>query len=347
MDIFQDSTKAVFADICNRVEVPQFVLDSEVVEKQATYDYRDTLFADNMRRRFPIDSPANTWVSAAYFAKTAELDYKDRETREYVEANIKRAAKTYGVEDAVEKVMQAIRTPEQEKSAADDASNWGCFSEKAYPMFDEEGVKLANAYFKDNCYSLKSDVRHEVAKNIVRKCAEYNLEYNDTVRMEAGLGFPDTNFLKENLLDRARRVKSAEQRAAIEKLAEAVEKVDAAELMENVDNLVREVERLDEETGLDKKYGRDILPPSHFCCDISVKDAEDMTEDSVEVDGDVLSLSKLAELPLSVYTSALGDDFGKRVSTDNKIDKVKLANELYSMPKPDQKALSESLKRNA
>lgn len=347
MDILQDSTKAVLADICDKVKVPQFVLDSEVIEKKATYDFRDTLFADDLRRRFPLDSPASTWASAAYFAKTAELDYKDKDTREYVESNIKRAAKVFGIEKDVDEVMAKIREPVQEKSAADDASNWGCFSEKAYPMFDEEGVKLANDYFKDNCYSLKSDVRHEVAKNIVRKCAEYKIAYNDTVRMEAGLGFPDRGFLKENLLDRARRAKSAEQREAVEKLAEECEKVPTDELMEHVEGLMNAIEKMDEDMGLDSKYGRDVLPPSNFCCDISVEDADKMVDDSVEIDGDALSLDALCDVPLSVYTDALGDDFGKRISDDGKIDRSKLADELRSMPKPDQKALADSLKRNA
>lgn len=346
MDIFQDSTKAVFADICDRVEVPRFVLDSEVLEKTASYDYRDTLFADSVRRRFPIDSPASTWVSAAYFAKTAELDYKDRETRDFVESNIKRAAKIFGVESDVDAVMAKIREKPQEKSAADDASNWGCFREKAYPMFDEEGVKLACDYFKDNCYKLRSDVRHEVAKNIVRKCAEYKLAYNDTVRMEAGLGFPDRNFLKENLMDRARRLSDPAQRTAVEKLAEECMKVSSDELMEHVEGLMDAVEKMDEEAGLDGKYGRDVLPPSNFCCDISVDDASKMEEDSVEIDGDVLSVEALCGVPKDVYAEALGDDFVKRVTTDGKIDKAKLADELRSLPKPDQKALADSLKRN-
>lgn len=350
MDIFQDSTKAVLADICDRVEVPKFVLDAETTEKKATYDYRDTLFGDSVRRRFPLDTPADTWVSAAYFAKTAEYDYKDAETRAFVENNIKRAAKTYGIEKDVEAVMAAIRAPKQEKSAADDASNWGCFAERAYPMFDEEGVKLANDYFKANCYALRPDVRHEVARNIVRKCAEYKLAYNDTVRMEAGLGFPDRDFLRENLLDRARRVNDPERAAAVRKLAEEVDKVPGDELMEHVDELMGAVEDLDGDLGLDTQYNREVLPPSHFCCDVSTDDAKEIEDDSVEVDGDVLSVKELAKLPLSVFTSALGDDFGKRVSKDGDeggIDPSKLADELRSLPKPDQKALGESLKANA
>ena len=71
-----------------------------------------------------------------------------------------------------------------------------------------------------------------------------------------------------------------------------------------------------------------------------------MEEDSVEIDGDVLSVEALCGVPKDVYAEALGDDFVKRVTTDGKIDKAKLADELRSLPKPDQKALADSLKRN-
>ena len=345
MDILHDSTGAVLSSICESVEVPKYVLDSEVLEKKASYDYRDTLFADTIRRAHPVDSKASVWLSAAYFAKTAEFDYKVPATRDYVEGNIKRAAKVYGILDDVESVMAKIREPKHEKSAADIESNWGSFKHRAYPMFDKEGVKLACDYFKENCYALDPEVRHEVARNIVRKCAEYKLAYNDTVRMEAGIGLPDRDFLVLNLEDRARRCKDPEQRKAVEKLAEEARNVPENELMEHIDGLIGAIEDMDKQNGIDKKYGHDVLPPSNFCCDISVEEADDQIEDSVELDGDVLSIDELAKLPSSVYEDALGADFAKRVSGDDgKIDRSKLADELRSLPKPDQKALVRSLK---
>lgn len=347
MDILHDSTKAVLLNIGNTCQIPKYVLDSEALEKTASYDFRDTLFADEDRRQFPLDSKASTWLSAAYFAKTAEIDYKNKAVRDYMEGRIKKAADIHGIRKDVDDVMERIRTTKQEKQAADSAENWGCFSKKLYPMFDKEGVKQANAYFEENCYKLLPVDRHEVARNIVKKCAEYGMDYNDTVRMEAGLGMPDRSFLMENVIDRVSRIKDPATQVKVSKMAEALMKADTKEFSENLEKLAGYIEDLDHDLGLDKQYNRTVLPPSRFCFDISIKEAEEQVKDSVEMGGHVFSLKKLAELPVDVYTNALGDDFGDRIKTAEKIDESKLRDELYSLPLPDKKALVRSIQSYA
>lgn len=347
MDILHDNTRAVLLSIGDAVKIPKYVLDSESLEKKASYDFRDTLFADENRRQFPLDSKASTWMSAAYFAKTAEIDYKDKATRDYVESKIKRAADIHGIKEDVESVMTAIRTPKQEKTAAECAENWGYFKDKLYPMFDEEGVKQANAYFEQNCYKLLPEVRHVVAKNIVKKSAEYKVPYNETVRMEAEIGMPDRNFMMENVLDRVRRFKDPVKQAAVAKTAEALIQAPTEELSKNLEKLAHTLEDFDHELGLDTQYNRTVLPPSRFCFDISIKEAEDQINDSVEMNGHVFSLKKLAELPVDVFTDALGDDFGTRIKTAEKIDEDKLRDELYSLPLPDKRALVRAIQRYA
>lgn len=347
MDILQDNTRAVLLSIGDNCDVPDYVMKSDVVEKSASYDFRDTLFADDIHRRFPLDSKASTWLSAAYFAKTAELDYDDKSTRDYVWGNIKRAADIYGISDDVEKVYSDIASPKQEKSAADVESNWGDFGLRIYPMFDAEGVKQASDYFERNCYRLLPATRHKVAKNIVRKAAEYSVPYGEKVRMEAELGIPDRSFLVENMLDRVRRFDDPVKQAAVAKLTEGVLEASTEEISENIEKIAHTIEDFDRELGLDLKYNREVLPPSHFCFDISVKEAEDQINDSVEIDGHVFSVSKLAELPEEVYTNALGDDFGSRIKTAEKIDRSKLKDEIYSLPLPDKKALVRSIREYA
>ena len=347
MDILHDSTKAVLLNIGNTCQIPKYVLDSEALEKTASYDFRDTLFADEDRRQFPLDSKASTWLSAAYFAKTAEIDYKNKAVRDYMEGRIKHAADVHGIRKDVDDVMAAIRAPKQEKKAADSAENWGCFSKKLYPMFDKDGVKQANAYFEENCYKLLPVDRHEVARNIVKKCAEYGVDYNDTVRMEAGLGMPDRNFLMENVLDRVSRIKDPATQVKVAEMAEALMKATTEEFSDNLEKLAGYIEDLDHDLGLDRQYNRTVLPPSRFCFDISIKEAEEQVKDSVEMIGHVFSLKKLAELPVDVYTNALGDDFGDRIKTAEKIDEAKLRDELYSLPVPDKKALVRSIQSYA
>jgi predicted KAP-like P-loop ATPase len=85
--------------------------------------------------------------------------------------------------------------------------------------------------------------------------------------------------------------------------------------------------------------------PSDFMFDVTLKSAEEALEDAVELDKHIFSLSKLAELSPSVYEAILGEDFVKAIvkSGSTTIDKEKLADNLFSLPKPDKSALEEHL----
>ena len=351
MDLQHDPSHRTLYYISTHHEklVPGYVLDSCPLTKEAADELPNSLFADDVRRLFPLDTPADCWLSAAYFAKNAQDSGQYRPSyRKSVVARIEKAAEHYGIGDQVTAIMNAIGTPDTEKEAADDAANWGWSrgSERHFPMFDREGTIKAAQYFEDNRFLYPADMRLSVARVILRKAGEYGVKVPDTIRREAGYGMPRRDTAMAEILDRAYRCKDA---AVAETLANIVERLGDAPMEEisvGLDKLAELIGDIDHLEGLDNTYGKKVLAPADFLFALDTKVAEELANDAVELDRHTFSLSKLAELPCTVFAEALGDEFVERIKqADGTVSRTRLADELHSLPAPDRVALAETLER--
>ena len=349
MDLLHDTSHRTWYYIGTQHEklVPGYVLDSTVTTKEAAEDLPNSMFADEVRRLFPIDSPASTWLSAAYFAKNAESskDYKP-EYRNAVRGRIMKSAEIYGIETQVSAIMDAIKSVPAEKAAADDDSNYGWVNgnQRHFPMFDREGVVKAAAYFEDNRFLYPLEMRRSVSRTILKKAGEYGVTVPDAVRREAGYGLPRRDTMMAELLDRAYRCKNAEVASAIAGVVDNLGCASMDEIQVDLDKIAELVDAVDRQEGLDRQYNKKVLAPADFLFPMESKVAESLADDSVELDRHIFSLSKLAGLPESIFADALGDEFVQRVKkASGEIDRSKLADELFSLPKPDKVALEEHL----
>ena len=351
MDILHDSSHRTWYQLGTKYAsiIPQYVLDSELQTKEAADALPDELFADPGNRRFPLDSQASTWLSAAYFAKNAEAVGR---LACAVESEIKSAAVIWGIDKDVAAIMDAVRSPETVKCAADDDSNYGWVSGdgpgkvRKYPMFDAAGVVKAAAYFSDNRGHYPLAMRRTIAQAIMAKAAEHGVAVADCVRREAGMGMPRRDTLMAELLERAQLCKDAETAAALANINEFVATAPMDELAQELDKIAEIMEMADAADGRDRGYGKRLLSPADVIYDVDPKLAEAVLADSVELARNVFSLSKLAELPLTVYEDALGPDFAGRVkSAGGGVDAARLGDELFSLPRPDKDALERHLEQ--
>ena len=239
--------------------------------------------------------------------------------------------------------MKAIRSAPAVKQAEDDESNYGWPAEKKYPMFDIDGVKMACSYFDENFRKYPSEMRHTIAKNIFAKCAEYGVSPTESVRKEAGSGFNFLDKIGAELADRANACPDKQAASALAKTAASVIRAPGSKRKVLMDKLAAAMERFDEAFGFDKLYGKRFESPAEIFYGKTIKEAQDLAEDTVILGEKAFSIKKLAGLPLEVFTSALGDDFGNRVKTAESIDVGKLSDELHSMPTPDKTALLRSI----
>jgi hypothetical protein len=347
MDVLHDLSHRTWYQLGTQFEklVPSYVLDEPLLTKESADGLPDRNYADDGRRLFPLDSPANVWLSAAYFAKHAHQPGSYvAPLRTHIESRIKTAAAVYGISEDVASIMEAItRLPEEKKASASDYG-WVNGNERRYPMFDKNGVIKAAQYFVENRQLYPLEMRRTIASAIMRKAAEFGVEAPGAVRREAGHGMPRRDTLMAELLARAEMCKDAEISQAVANVNEMIAVSGMDEIGEVLDKVAEVVDALDNAEGLNLGYGKRLLAPADFLYDMDMKEAAAIAEDSVELKNYVFSIQKLAELSPAVFGDVLGEDFVMRIKqADGKIDRSKLADELYSLPTPDKAALEDHL----
>ena len=344
MDALHDNSHRTWLAIANAHEalIPKYVLESTLLEKDAADAMPATLFADTTGRLFPLDTPADVWLSAAYFAKNAENVYKPV-MRAHIEANIKQAADIFGIAKDCDTIQAAIRLQPAVKQASDGQYGWVTKTERLYPMFDEAGVKLACAHFVDNRDKYPMEMRRTLAKNISKRAEAYGVQIPDEVRRESCVGMPRRDTLMLEIIDRSHLVKDASIKVALLNLNELVAVIPMDQLAPELEKIASALEEIDATEGLHKQYGKRLLAPADIVFSIDVKEAAAVSDDAIELDRYMFSLQKLAGLDPQVYSDALGDDFAARISQNGKVDGEKLANELNSLIRPDRIALEQHL----
>jgi len=350
MDSIADSDHTTLKQIGIALDgnIPGYVLNSHMLDKEATAGLSDNEFADDVRRLFPITSPADTWLSAAYFSKNAEAcGYRD-DYRACVAGRLRTAARIYGIEKDVNALTTSFSKQAADAHPEDDDANYGWVNgaERKYPMFDAEGVKLAASHFSTYMYRYPANMRTKVAATIVTKAEAYGVPLtNPSIRKEAHLGMPRRDTLMAELLERAKLVRDPEASLKIAEINSLVAVCDMPELVANLEKIATVLDIVDVATGMDRQYGKKLLAPAEFLYDIDMKQADAMADDAVYLGNDVFSLTKLAELDADDYAAALGDDFVTRIkSASGTVSREKLGDELNSLPTPDKNALKSHLR---
>lgn len=347
MDQVTDNSRRTLLAIADEHPLPEYVGQVELLEKEAADQLEDNLFADSARRQFPLDSPGNIWLSAAYFARGR--DQLRPNTAAFVEGRIKTAAKIHGIAEDVEPFFTEVKTAEL--LPEDDDNNYalvtkdasGAVLDRRYPMFDERGVKLATDYFKLNRGRYPLGIRRRIAVGICKKAAALSIDVPDFVSREAGQGLPVRSVLMDELLMRAKLTKDAESAVLLANVNELVASAKPGELLPVLDKIAEVVDSVDRLNGFTRLYGSKLLSPADFIFVLNEKEAEGFVDDSLLLSKHTFSLKKLATLNPEVF-AVLGDDLVEALlGEDAKLDATKLAVLLPTLPQPEKVLLEQHL----
>lgn len=357
MDILRDAAFATWYQIGTQYEslVPQYVREASPLTEKSAAVLDSGLFADQFDRAFSIDSPAATWLSAAYFAKNADTAYAAHPfTKDMVAAEIKRAAAIFGITKDVDAITAAIKDGLVVKTASDDndPDNWGWPERRKYPLFNVGDIKQASDYFMKNKHLYAADDRRKVASKIVKRATALGTTAPDALLKYAGIGYPRLDTLSAEILV---RMKEAEYRNSspelvivlgdmIEKVAMHADRLTPERLTEIV-GILDSVDRLHDPDGLRAKNA-EFLDPEEAAFGITPAEAEKFAADSVSLGGFVFSASELATTDSDIFRSVLGDDFMDKVANaDGKgMSATKLGKELSQLTQSDGKALVSALR---
>jgi len=361
MDVLHDNGHRTWVQIGEKHAelIPDYVMDHRLQgEKEAT-ELPNELFADSHRRLFPIDSPAATWLSAAYFSKHAAagaLPYSATEA-EHIKHILLKVADVYEIGADAVKISDAIVASDLSPDPTDDEVNshygWvmkdaesGDVVARKYPMFDSRGVEKAAAYFEEYRDHYPHNVRKTIARNIMRKAASFGVDVDGlpaAVRCEAGFGIPQRDVVMDEVLRRSRLTKDAEASLALANVNNMLAEFSVNELGPCLDKLAEVLDDFDNAAGLTQYYGTKLRMPADFLFEVSLKEAESVVDDSIELGKYVFSAEKLASLSPSVFSDVLGSDFVRDLSTDDTLDQQKIADVLPTLPRPDKTALEDHL----
>jgi len=349
MDVLHDNSFRKWLKIAELAEpdIPDYVREYTLIEEKTASDLSGDLYADSMSRLFPIDSPAATWLSAAYFATHRDqLPYKAA-MAEHVEKRIAEAADVYGIADDVKQVVLKVAESQMQKSAAavDDNYGWiektadGAVITRRYPMFDAEGVQKAAAYFEENRQHYPLTMRRAIAQSIMHKAAEYGLMPNmldDSITREAGEGIPRRTVLMRELIERAHIAKDAEAGMLLLNINNLIGELQAGEVGQNLDKIAEVIDEFDQLEGLNKTYGIKVTHPADFLHGVATKSAEVYIEKSIKLNRLVFDTGKLVELGAGVFADVLGEKFAEDILFED-ADKLKQA--LSELSPADKAAL--------
>ena len=350
MDSTTDNSLRTLWGILKTAGTPDYVADGSLIGEKDAAALPDTSFADRVHRRFPIVDKANTWASAGYFAKTASDYGYTPATHELVLSRIKRAADVYGigkdVEDAMAKIASA-QEPVQIKVAADDLSNYCDPDHKGFPVFDKKGAELANDFFARNAYQYGHARRQQIAQNILRKSAEYQVKVAEQVRLSAGQGFPSRETLAENLLFRVNELmRRGTYKMASElcKFAKEVCTCSDEELDQSRNGLFDALAGIDEMTGIDDCYGRKFNAPEEVVFEITPESMKEVVDDAVPMGRETLSAKALSELPRALFEKVLPKELVDGMMEGGKISPKKLSVTIISLKSPETSHLLKTIK---
>lgn len=246
MQDYYSDNGALFARIFASRDLPKFVSDGVESDKTASMDSGG--FADPNNRKLPINTAADTYISAAYFSK------QGGDSNSKVAERIMSAARIFGIEDDVSDVMKyasSLVEQEPEVEAPKIASfEVDCGMPELLPIKGSgpDAVQKCAQFILDNVENIPVASLIEAGKTMVKAAEDNGTEIDAVFDIYSGKHASDNSHISDQKMIRLAFIPDpAQKKAAIEEL-------------EAVDSPVKLAE-FDLARGLDKMYGKNMEHP--------------------------------------------------------------------------------------
>lgn len=363
IDSTTDTSLAQLHRIGQQYRVPDYVSKAVAITEKTASSLPREVFALPMQRRYPIDTAANTWLSAAYMAVAPPQGLNEIETK-YACDRMILAAQIHGIVDDVAAVLAPA--PAQTKTASAEAKVYGAIikvagaEEKHFPLNSVGQVVAAIQVFDKYAAAYPGPIRKQIAQAIVKQAQCLGVGISDrAVLQETGDGFPDPAIVLAQLEARADIVKAADigidpapqipatYYNGYAELLPVLRKMSAQEWVKHAQALAEQVSMLDDSYGLRPGYGKTLLRPAQFFHAVPVKVAEEAVAaaaDVIALGGYNFSLSKMAAASPILYVPVLGMAQVTALLDDNgNMSQTKLAAFLSQLNEDSAAAIGEAL----
>lgn len=286
------------------------------IEPGDTDTLPDTAFAWPDQRKYPIHTAQQAALSYAYSKLAATLP-------DEVQTNIKAALEVYGV-------PMDVFTETQVKAAALSDDDYLLPDLKLFPVTQAGEVKYAEQRVLAQITKLDLPHRAMACANLVKKADHFKVELHPAVLKLAGFVVSSTKHLQDWLEARTEALPMNQHlyKAAYAKLASELqgrppESKDRAGLLK----LAGTIAELDERSGLVKHYDRKLPDPLQ-----TVFNTDKLAAETVDLDGTMVPLHKLAALPATFWEDLGGRELSDEICPGGKMDESKLAMVVDTLP---------------
>ncbi|MGD9209347.1 MAG: hypothetical protein PVI90_01155 [Desulfobacteraceae bacterium] len=298
-----------------------FVKSASLDESKAA-TLPDTAFAWPEKRMFPIDTPENTIISQLYREKHAAIPVE-------VDTNLRKAIEIYNVQDILTQKKEGATT----KQIAIKENEYLLPRNKRLRIKTAEDIKAAKdikaaeKLLLEQYPRLNINDRAEGFVNLVKKAQELNVSLKPATYRMAGMTVCTTKMAQDFIEARRMATKEPLFQHAYEKLAAAFppgEISDRDSLIEALNTLTH----LDKAAGLESLYDKKLPDPIR-----TIFNTEKLAEETIDIAGRSISLSKLAAMPSTFWTDIIGPDMLREITDKTgSVDSTKLAQVVPTLP---------------
>jgi hypothetical protein len=261
-------------------------------------------FADPIGRAYPVQTKEGALLSAAYFFAQDERD-------PLIHGRLKKAAAFWGVDEEVRQLEQQLTVRQTAKCALElsDGQTVGRY----FPWTDGPTLKQAAADFVANRCHLTYDQRVQAASTLLQAAQVEKVAFDHEVSHYfdqcLGLGVLEDGRMEELLLERQSMLKGAQ---AVQELAQGVKLVLELPMAKQAEAAVQLFNAFDEDTGLNRRYGRGLEQPECLLVERSLtKSAADTGTVRLQSGHDVrladIDWQKVAEIDPALAEAVGGD----------------------------------------
>ena len=309
------------------VNLPEFVKEAELDSVRVPISDK-IAFADNIGKKFPINSKSNVYISNAFLqSKKAEIaDLKGDIYVTRVEDAINKAAELLGISEE----LQDFNKIAEERELMDHVDHTVTvkLANEEVPLFNiktaAQLIQGASDFVRD-LNKFPFEWRRGISEQFVKAAEALNVnELPDLILKYAGQYFPDVVHIREELKHRATKL-AGEDKENYLKLAEDVSNVES---LEEIFKLAEFCHFIEKKAGIyENKYTKKIIkdPVDSFFTLTAEKVASLL--DTVTMAGMKFAMDDLRKVPNEVYEQAFGFDLDVKTAEARDI--------LPTMPKED------------
>jgi hypothetical protein len=356
-DACDDSNYQQLHKFSKLIGLPDFVKSAAPVTPEAVKSAPNVVFGDPVRRKFPCNTKAATWLAQLHFLEARHL-YPTGEAGR-VQGRITKAAAYWHITDDVK--TAAAKWAEKQSAAPSDLSDadyalvvdYEGETRRHLPISNAVNVKAAAAHLYSKRAEYPYDWRRIAARKILHKAAELEVTDLDDTTSEylskaAGFGSTMPKVAAEHIGKRMLMLPESEKdlKEMTAKLAVAVNGMNGIPKPEEMIKLSRIIDRLDREQGFTKYYDSGVDTPEELFFGLTEKKASALRDGHFTLTtGTLVPYAALERIPLAKVAQALGDDFVQRITAGNSldIDLEKFGQLAATLPRGDASILEKAL----